>query len=55
MFRIELLSLGIDSYASFDQLVDLKVLEVKLSRRLLVTRALESREEDLYVFHELVD
>ena len=55
MFRIELLSLGIDAYASFDQLVDLKVLEVKLSRRLLVARALESREEDLYVFHELVD
>ena len=55
VFRIELLSLGIDAYASFDQLVDLKVLEVKLSRRLLVARALESREEDLDVFHELVD
>ena len=36
VFCIELLSLCIDSYASFDQLVYLKVLEVKLSRRLLV-------------------
>ena len=33
---IELLSLCIDAYASFDQLIYLKVLEVKLSRRLLV-------------------
>ena len=51
MFRIELLSLGIDAYSSFDQLVNLQVLEVELSRRLLVARARESREEYLYVLH----
>ena len=51
VFCIELLSLGIDTYTSFDQLVNLQVLEVELSRRLLVTRARESREEYLYVLH----
>ena len=51
VFRIELLSLGIDAYSSFDQLVHLEVLEVELSRRLLVARARESREEHLYVLH----
>ena len=55
VFCIELLSLCIDAYASFDQLVYLKVLEVKLSRRLLVAWALESREEYLYVLHKGID
>ena len=51
VFCIELLSFGIDAYTSFDQLVHLQVLEVELSRRLLVARARESREEYLYVLH----